>query len=102
MFTTSKIALSAAVFLTVAPAAFAKDGSPPDIDLQKLCRAAERAISDIYGAVIVTTFDSCMNNEKGAREQLGKDWATFSRADVELCMRPRDFQASYVELAHVR
>jgi hypothetical protein len=97
MFTTSKIALSAVFILTVVPAASAKDGSPPSFDIQKTCRAAERAISDIYGSVPVTAFDSCMSAEKGARDQLVKEWATFSQADVELCMRPREFQPSYVE-----
>jgi hypothetical protein len=92
-----KGALFAAFILAVAPAASAKDGSPPAIDLQKLCQAAQRAISDIYGAVVATTFDSCLSAEKGARDQLVKDWATFSRADVELCMRPNDFQPSYIE-----
>ena len=89
--------LFAAFILTFASAASAKDGGPPDIDLQKICRAAQSAIRDIYGAVTLTAFDSCMNTEKGAREQLVKDWATFSRADVELCMRPKDYQPSYVE-----
>jgi hypothetical protein len=67
MLTSPKVAILAALILTAASQALAKDAGIPNIDLEKLCRAAEGAISEIYGTVTVNTFDSCMNDEKRAR-----------------------------------
>ena len=54
-------------------------------------------MSDIYGTETANAFDSCMNDEKAAREQLVKDWSTFSASDKTLCVHPRDYLPSYVE-----
>jgi hypothetical protein len=97
MFTKSKVAIFAAFVLAAASQALAKDASIPNIDLEKLCRAAEGATSDIYGTATTNEFESCMTDEKSAREQLVKDWATFSASDKELCLQPMDYLPSYVE-----
>jgi hypothetical protein len=95
--TRSKAALFVAIVLAVATQASAKDVAVPNIDLEKVCRAAEGAMNDIYGAGTANDFDSCMNDEKAAREQLVKDWATFSTSDKALCVQPMDYLPSYVE-----
>jgi hypothetical protein len=97
MLTRSTVAIFAVFVLAAAPPALAKGARIPSIDLEKLCRAAEGAMSDIYGTGTANDFESCMNDEKAAREQLVKDWATFSASDKELCVQPTDYLPSYVE-----
>jgi len=95
--TRSKVALFAAFALAAATHSLAKDAAIPNIDLEKLCHSAEGEMNDIYGTGTANAFDSCMNDEKGAREQLVKDWATFSASDKALCVAPMDYLPSYVE-----
>jgi hypothetical protein len=45
MMARPKIALTAAVILGAASAALAKDGGPPNIDIQKTCRESSSALS---------------------------------------------------------
>ena len=97
MLTKSKLAFSAALILAVASAALAKDDSVPNIDLQNLCRSNQKAIDAAFGAGNISMVDSCIAGEQGAREQLVKDWASFSASDKTLCMRPTVYLPSYVE-----
>lgn len=97
MLTTTKVALFAAFVLAAPSVGLAKDRGIPNIDLEKLCRAAESAVGDIYGTATVNDFDSCMSDEKEARAQLVKDWATYPASDKELCVQPMDYLPSYVE-----
>jgi hypothetical protein len=97
MLNKSRVVLSAVILLAIAPAAPAKDGSPPNIDLQKVCRASEKEINAVFTDINRDVFAACMNDEKAAQEQLSKDWATFSTSDRARCVLPKDYLPSYVE-----
>jgi hypothetical protein len=68
----------------------------PSIDLQKLCDSSARTMTGLSGDPM-KTFDSCMSDEKEAREQLLRDWVTYPSSDKALCMRATDYLPSYVE-----
>jgi hypothetical protein len=48
----------------------------------------------------LTTFDSCMEDEKSARDALAKNWGTFVASDRRVCLAETasDGTPSYVEL----
>jgi hypothetical protein len=97
MFTEVKIFLSAAVFAAAASAASAKDGGLPKIDLEKACRASEKEIKAVFSGIDRDVFAACMRDEQTAREQLVKDWGTYSTSDRGRCVLPTDYLPSYVE-----
>src|ERR1700730_7724273 len=97
MSTKMKITLSAAIFLAAASATPAKDGSLPKIDLEKVCRASEKEINAVFTGINRDVFAACMNDEQTARDQLVKDWETFSTLDRARCVVPMDYLPSYVE-----
>ncbi len=68
----------------------------PSIDLQRLCHTSERTTAGLSGD-LTKTFDSCMSDEREAREQLLRDWMTYPSSDRALCMRATDYLPSYVE-----
>src|SRR5262249_42465391 len=58
-------------------------------------RPACRAPVDIVG----TSAESCLNDEKEARQQLAKEWSQFSARDREMCTdETKSYNPSYVEL----
>jgi hypothetical protein len=99
MFTKSKVALAAAaIILGAALPSVAKDsGGPPTIDIQKTCRESSSALTTLTGTDSQDTFNSCMNDEQTAREQLVKDWTTYPALAKTLCVQPKEFLPGYVE-----
>jgi len=97
MFTTTKIALSVAVILGAASAALAQDRGLPILDIQKVCRQDDRAVRSLFSDVSQDYFNNCMDDEHKAREQLLKDWATFSTLAKGGCVRPKEYLVGYVE-----
>ena len=93
----SKISLRALVVLAFASTASAKDSEPPNIDLQETCRVVERSIGAVFGNAINNYCETCVANEQASRQQLVKDWATYSASDKSLCMQPNVYQPSYSE-----
>jgi hypothetical protein len=67
----------------------------PTLKVEPSCRAA-----GIDGMITGRTSESCLNDEKSAREDLTKAWSTFSAADRNHClsMVSTGGGASYVEL----
>jgi hypothetical protein len=96
MFTSSKLILSAAIVLAAASTAPAKDGNLPNLDIKRACRASEKAVAAIF-TLTSDIFTSCMNDEQEAREQLKKDWASFSASNKAKCIQPQEYLPSYVE-----
>jgi len=79
--------LLASQLLTVAAA----DGVPT-LDVGPGCRSA-----DLAG--IGVSVDGCLNDEKAAREQLGKVWTQFTAQDKSDCTDgTKEYNPSYVEL----
>jgi hypothetical protein len=68
----------------------------PGIDLQRLCHTSEQTMGGLSGDPM-KTFESCMSDEQEAREQLLRDWTTYTSSDKALCMRAADYLPSYVE-----
>jgi hypothetical protein len=92
-----KIVLSAAILFATASAGPAKDAGLPHIDLEKVCRASEKEVNAVFTGINRDVFSACMNDEKTARDQLVKDWATYSTPDRARCVLPMDYLPSYVE-----
>ena len=44
-----------------------------------------------------TSYDACMDTERGAREQIIKEWDTFSATDRSRCVQAKSYLPSYVE-----
>lgn len=72
----------------------AADGVPT-LKVDKSCQAA-----GVGGLIAGRTTDSCLNDEKSAREDLVKNWSTFSPSDRSHClsMISTGGDPSYVEL----
>jgi hypothetical protein len=51
----------------------------------------------IFGDATAVTYDGCMSQERTAREQLVKGWASFTAADRQRCANPKQYMPSYVE-----
>ncbi len=68
---------------------------PPTLAVEQGCREAARA-----DPLKQITAEACMGQERSAREQLTKDWATFSAGDRTHCLRLTNIggMPSYVEL----
>jgi hypothetical protein len=67
----------------------------PTLKVEPSCRAA-----GIEGMIVGRTSESCLNDEKSAREDLTKAWSSFSAADKDHClsMVSTGGSPSYVEL----
>ena len=67
----------------------------PTLKVEPSCRAA-----GVEGVITGRTADSCINDEKAAREDLVKNWSTFSGDDKTHClsMVSTGGGPSYVEL----
>jgi hypothetical protein len=70
-------------------------GGVPTLKVEPSCRAA-----GVEGMIVGRTVDSCLNDEKAARDQLAKDWGTYSADDKNHClsMVSTGGDPSYVEL----
>jgi hypothetical protein len=70
-------------------------GNVPFLKVEPSCKAAGAA-----GLMMGRTTDSCMNDEKAAREDLERNWSSFSADDKSHClsMISTGGSPSYVEL----
>jgi hypothetical protein len=70
----------------------------PMVDIQKTCRNAAEVTSRLLGSGSVQNdFDVCLGSEQTAREQIVKDWGTYSSPDKARCVRSTVYLPSYVE-----
>jgi hypothetical protein len=96
MITKSKFFVGAIVILAATSTAVAKDGGLPKLDIEAACHASERAVAAIITASN-DMFSSCMSDEKEARDQLDKNWATYPAVDKARCIQPKEYMPGYVE-----
>ena len=68
--------------LVAAHLSFSVADSVPEFDVEPSCRSA--ASGDIG---INQDLSACLDDEKGAREQLVKEWGEFASEDRSLCTR---------------
>ena len=97
MHVRSRIIISGAIVLMAASAALSKDGVLPQLDLQKQCKATQKATDDLTGTKNPDAFDLCIRSENSARGKLIERWAAIPPLDKTSCIRPADWSASYSE-----
>jgi hypothetical protein len=68
----------------VSPSAAASDGYPM-LDTTPLCRALTSSTSLLEG-LGTSTFDQCMKGQQDDRQDMIKQWATFSAEDRRHCV----------------
>jgi hypothetical protein len=91
MLAKTRIAISTAIILGVAPTALA--GRLPSIDIQKVCRASGASPF----ADSTATLDVCLIDEQAARDILAEDWETLPARDKARCVLPAEYLPSYIE-----
>lgn len=72
-------------------------GVVPNIDIGATCRAAHKAVTAIIKDAQAADIDSCIRQQRDAREILIKGWAKFPAADRARCINPHHYMPSYVE-----
>jgi hypothetical protein len=91
----SKVNLAYFGALTVLPhLAFAAD-SLPTTSIESICRDAQSAALPESKAA---AYQSCLHEERAARDQLRQNWARYSAQARATCAEPGGVQVSYVEL----
>jgi hypothetical protein len=70
----------------------------PSVDIRKTCQAAAGTMTDlIAGSTVQDGLDMCLSSEQAAREQLIKNWTTYSTAEKTQCVQPSVYLPSYIE-----
>ena len=70
----------------------------PTINVQETCRvAADVMTSLVSGSTAANDVQICVESENKARDQIIKDWGTFTASDREGCIQPAGYLPSYVE-----
>jgi len=88
----------AAIVLGSASTSLARDGGgPPTIDIQRTCRENVSALSTMLGGEIQQDLQVCLMDEQAARDQLVKDWATYSALAKARCVNPKEYLPGYIE-----
>jgi hypothetical protein len=86
-----------AAALLASTAAFAQSGIPT-VDIQNTCKLAASAMVQLMGGSTAgNDTEICLGSEQRAREQLVKDWSTYSATDRSRCVRTGAYLPSYVE-----
>jgi len=96
----SSCVLAIIVALAANPAgtAVAARGDVPTIDIRNTCKVAAGAMVQLMGSTSMERdIEICLSSEQSARDQLVKDWGTYSSRDRERCVRPGVYLPSYVE-----
>jgi hypothetical protein len=70
----------------------------PSVDIRKTCQAAASVMTSlVVDSTAQRDVDVCLSSEQAAREQIIKDWATYSSAERTQCVQPSVYLPSYVE-----
>jgi hypothetical protein len=95
--TKAKAVVAAAVVLSAASISLARDSGPPTIDIERLCRVDRDAAREVFTASDLQGMDTCVADERAAREQLFKSWATYPASVKAACVQPQEYLPGYVE-----
>jgi hypothetical protein len=99
-WTTKRQLLATGLFclsLATPGVASAASSGVPTVDIAITCRTSERALIAIFGGETQQTFDSCMQGEKAAREQIVKNWQDYPAGGRQRCVNTTGYMPSYVE-----
>jgi len=70
----------------------------PSINLDETCKAASGVMLSLMGGSSTTNdLQICKDSENKAREQIIKDWGTYSASDRSGCIQTRVYLPSYIE-----
>jgi hypothetical protein len=70
----------------------------PTINIQETCRAAAAVMVNLMGGTSSQNdVQICLETENKARQQLLKDWSSFTASDREGCIQANVYLPSYVE-----
>jgi hypothetical protein len=89
-------AAAIAAVTAYAPAAFGA-GSPPRIDVTKVCKAGAGEITSLFGSSTQDVVGTCVQDEEAARDQLQQNWNDFPALAKTRCVQPKEYLPSYVE-----
>ena len=93
-----RAALAVLVIGTVAAATDPASAQVPSIDIRATCRAASNVMTMLMGgSTVQNDVEVCLDGENKARQQIMKDWSTFSVSDRTGCIQPGVYLPSYVE-----
>ena len=70
-----------AVAMIIPTVLAARSDEIPTLDVRPVCRGIASQSADPLDVGLQTTFEQCVQSEQDVREQLKKDWSTFSAAD---------------------
>jgi hypothetical protein len=76
-----------AMAMTLSAVLSARSDDVPNLDVRPVCRGiASQSSSNPADVGIKTTFEQCVQSEQQVREELKKEWSTFSAADKQHCV----------------
>jgi DNA repair exonuclease SbcCD ATPase subunit len=77
----------------------ARSDDIPTLDVRPVCRGIASQ-SELEAGLQQTNFETCVQSEQAVREQLKKEWPTFSAADKQHCvaLAKTGGESSYTEL----
>jgi hypothetical protein len=88
-----------AVALIVSGILSARSDDIPTVDVRPVCRGIAMQ-GELEAGLQQTSFEQCVQSEQAVREQLKKEWSTFSTADKTHCvaLAKTGGESSYTEL----
>jgi hypothetical protein len=95
--TKAKTAVAVAMVLSAASISLARDSGPPTIDIEKLCRGDVDATREVFTGGDLQGMETCVADERSAREQLFKNWVTYPASVKAACVQPQEYLPGYVE-----
>ena len=92
-------------FVATVLATLCLSGSPtrsddiPTLDVRPVCRGIDMQ-GELEAGLQQTSFQQCVQSEQATREQIKKEWSTFSAADKSHCvaLAKTGGESSYTEL----
>ena len=75
-----------AMAMTLSAVLSARSDDVPNLDVRPVCGIASQSSSNPADVGIKTTFEQCVQSEQQVREELKKEWSTFSAADKQHCV----------------
>jgi hypothetical protein len=99
-WTTKRARLATGLFclsLAAPGVASAASSGVPTANIAVTCQTSVKALIAIFGTETQQNFESCMNSEKDAREQIVKKWQSFPAGARQRCVNTTGYMPSYVE-----
>jgi len=89
-----------AIAMTMTAILSARSDEIPTLDVGPVCRGIASQSGESLEAGLRSTSDQCVQSEQQVREQLKKEWSTFSAADKRHCITLSKIggESSYTEL----